>query len=129
LAVNQFVAGSSPASPENFKRLIMHLKVDDVIVIHWVDQNSYTSPHPAKGALRECDGHTLGFFLEENADWICVATEKMQIQGTDDEPNYRHVISIPKGAIKSITKLQILEVGRPYGTAEDTFRVRVETCR
>ena len=89
----------------------MHLKLDDVIVIHWVDQNSYTSPHPAKGALRTCDGRTLGFFLEENADWICVATEKMQTGETNDEPNYRHIISIPKCAIISLTKLQILEVG------------------
>lgn len=81
---------------------------DDILLIEWVDQNSYVVQHPAKGALSRAVGFTLGYFLEEDAEWICIAMEKMIID--DKTPEYRHIVSFPKVCIKHCRKFAIGDV-------------------
>jgi len=84
---------------------IIQFAEDDVLLIEWVDQNSFTTQHPAKGALSKATGWTLGYFLEEDEEWLCIAMEKMVIRG--EAPEYRHIVSFPKVCIKHYRKLDI----------------------
>lgn len=80
------------------------LRIGDIIKVTWVDQNSYTEVTEAAGAISTCQGNDVGFFLEENKDWLALSMERMQCEG--NTPKYRHVVSLPKVCIK---KIQVLE--------------------
>lgn len=83
----------------------MKLKVDDLIAVHWVDQNSFTETTLAEGSLSEAVGHTVGFFLEQNEEWLCITMERMQMTANGNKPQYRHAVSFPKCCITSIARL------------------------
>lgn len=78
------------------------LKKDDIVLLTWLDQSSYTSPHSAEDAINRVLGYTIGWFLEQDAEWLAVGMERME--GT--EHAYRHVITIPKCCIKKIEILR-----------------------
>lgn len=79
------------------------LKTNDLILVKWVDQNSYTEAHEAEGSINTCYGYDVGHFLEENDEWLSLGMEKMVV---DNAPvKYRHIVSLPKCAILEIQKI------------------------
>jgi hypothetical protein len=82
----------------------MDIREEELVAVSWVDQNSYTDNVPAKGSLSEATGYTIGFFLEQNEDWLCIAMERMEIT-KGNGPQFRHVVSFPKCAVKSVRRL------------------------
>lgn len=77
-------------------------KTDDIIMVVWVDQSSYGEPTKAKGSICKCLGFTLGFYLEEDDEWMSMSCEKMH--GLDEQ--YRHTVTVPKVCIKKIILLK-----------------------
>lgn len=81
------------------------MKEGDLVVVHWVDQSHYVGPTYAEGAIQECSGKSLGYFLEQNKDWLCIAAERFET----DRISYRHIMTFPRVAIKSVTLLKGLK--------------------
>lgn len=82
----------------------MKLKIDDLVSVAWVDQNSFTEQHKAKGALSTALGLTVGHYLEESAEWLCIGMERMEM-GDGHEAQYRHIVSFPKCCITEVARL------------------------
>lgn len=81
------------------------MKKNDIISISWLDQNSYHQQTDGAGALTKVHGITIGYLLEEDEEWICIASERMKFVGFAGY-QYRHVVSIPKCCITKSTILK-----------------------
>ena len=76
----------------------------DLILVTWLDQSYYTGPMTRGDSMfQSATGKTLGYFVEENKDWLCVAMEQFET----DRISYRHIVTFPKVAILKIQKVSL----------------------
>lgn len=78
------------------------LKEGQVIIVHWLDQSYYAGPVEPGDVIQKAVGRDVGFFLEENSEWLTIGTERF----TTDRICYRHIMTFPKVAI---TKIEIIK--------------------
>ncbi|OQB10417.1 MAG: hypothetical protein BWY21_00338 [Parcubacteria group bacterium ADurb.Bin216] len=77
-------------------------KEGQIIIVHWIDQSSYTGPvQEGDDCIQEAYGRDVGFYLKENRDWLTIAAERFQT----DIVAYRHIFTFPK---KCITKIEVI---------------------
>lgn len=76
----------------------MRLKQDYIVAVNWVDQSSYSGPVEMPDVLQPAKGRSVGYYLEENKEWLSIASERFET----DRIAYRHIMTFPKVAIKSV---------------------------
>lgn len=79
----------------------MKLRRNDIVRVHWLDQSYYTGPAIAEGAIQKAHGLSVGYFIEECKEWLCIASEHF----TTDSVSYRHIMTFPKCAV---TKVELI---------------------
>lgn len=78
------------------------LKPNDIVMVKWFDQSYYTGPVEQSKAMQECYGETVGYFLEQTKEWLCLGME----QFTTDRVSYRHIVSFPICAVSKVIKIK-----------------------
>jgi len=74
------------------------MKQGDIVRVHWLDQSSYTGPCEADGAIQDCNGQSVGIFLEQSKEWIAIASERFET----DRIAYRHIMTFPRCAVLKV---------------------------
>jgi len=74
------------------------LKLGQIIKIDWVDQSYYSGPERLPDVTQVAYGSSVGWFLEENKNWLTIASERF----TTDMIAYRHITTFPKRCIDKI---------------------------
>lgn len=78
-------------------------EVGDLIIVEWLDQSYYTGPvESGYQASQKAFGETVGFFIEECSDWLCVAMERFET----DRVSYRHIVTFPKVAVIKVKEVR-----------------------
>lgn len=80
----------------------MKLRRGEILLVEWLDQSYYNGPGEAEGATQECYGHTLGYFLEGNDKWLCVAMERF----VTSQECFRHIVTFPMCAVTKIKRIK-----------------------
>lgn len=89
----------------------MKLKEGDIILVHWIDQSYYNGPiKKTDKAIEACHGHTVGWFCEEDKEWLSIASENMEFGNS--ESSRRHIMTFPKVCI---TKIDVINKGARRG--------------
>lgn len=84
-------------------------KVGDLILVQWLDQSYYMGPvEIGNQASQKAVGETIGFFIEECNEWLCMAMEEF----TTDRICYRHIVTFPKVAIIEVVEVMPKKRGK-----------------